>query len=74
MLFWRCFLDPQDSSTSEPLEHIFIFEAVFYLTTAASGLLWLDDTVTDYLIGDQAVGVYNTGLLETKRVDPGFPK
>lgn len=74
MLFWRCFLDSENSSPSEPLEHIFIFEALFYLTSAASSLLWLDDTVTNYLVGDQAVCIYNIGLLEAKRVDPGFPK
>jgi hypothetical protein len=60
--------------TGEPLEHIFIFEAVFYLTSATSSLLWLDYTVTNYLVGDQAVCFYNIGLFEAKRVDPGFPK
>jgi len=74
VLFWRCVPDPQDSSTSEPLEHIFIFEAVFYLTSASGSLLWVDDTIANYLIGDQAVCFYNIGLLEAKRVDLGFSK
>ena len=62
------------NNTGEPLEHIFIFEAVFYLTSAASSLLWVDNTATNYVIGDQAIGFYNIGLLKTKRVDPSIPK
>jgi hypothetical protein len=62
------------NNTGEPLEHIFIFKTVFHLAPTASSLLGIDDPVANYLIGDQAVSFYNIGLLETKRVDPGFPE
>jgi hypothetical protein len=62
------------NNTGEPLEHIFIFETVFYLASAASSLLGVDDTVANYLIGDQTVGFYNISLFTTKRIDPCFPK
>lgn len=60
--------------TGEPPQYILIFKAVVYIATAASGLIGIDDTVTNYLIGDQVVCFYNTGILETEGTDPCLPK
>ena len=62
------------STTGEPLEHFPLLEAIVHIPAATGSFIWLDDPLTNYVIGNQIVGVHHISLLKTKRTYPGLPK
>lgn len=60
--------------TGKSLEHLSVLETIVHLPSASCSCIRIDDTVANYLIGDQIVGVHHTCVFATKRVDPGLSK
>lgn len=80
---FHCFMQPRDASynvrliyqqTGKPDEYVPILKTIVYLAATASSIIWINDSLENYLIGYQAFGLHHPRLLAPKGLDVGVPQ
>lgn len=61
-------------STGKSTKHIPLLKAVLLLATTPGSIVGLNHTTANNIIGDQAISIHNSRLLQAKRPHTGFPQ